>query len=260
MATINGNKPIRPFYISDSEEVNALWSQNLATNLPTVAVRLGVPAALVTKVTDNNAALQATKNTMSALQKWLDQWRTTKRNLYNGYPDDPTLPVPFPGAVTLPTLPDPAPAYVLAPHIQAVNIILANPDTTDADRELLQLVRAEGLPTPPEAANRVKADEYNYPLIKVSVGNNMFTVTVTRGNRWRGKAMLLQVDREGKGEFVTLVNTTSRSYSEIITLPPQQLTAAWTFRAIYVEGTTLKSDWCPDAGVVVRQEPVPFEA
>lgn len=259
MTVIKGNLPIRPVYISDSEVVAAAWSNNLAANLPSVAVRLGVPAALVTKVTDNNAALQATMKSIADLEKWLGGFRTTKNGLFNGYPANPTLPVPFPGTITMPTLPDPGTAYVFAPHIQAVNIILANPDTTNADKELLELQPAEGLPTPPEAANRVKADNYNYPMIKATVANNTVTITITRGNRWRGKAAILQVDKEGRGVFVQLVNTTNGSFVETITLPVDQLTAAWTFRAIYVNGTSLISDWSPDLPVVVKNEPLPFE-
>lgn len=253
------NQQVRPFYISASEEVNAGWSDNFAQHIGSMAARLGIPEELVTKIDDNNKGLQKTMLFNRDIEEWLAQWRIAKRALFTGRPQNPDQPVPFPATPTFPTLPSATYAYVLAPHIQAANIVLANPLTTEADRQLLRLVRADGLPTPPEAANRVKADEYNYPLLKVRVLNNQVIIICTRGNRWRGKAILLQVDRQGKGEYQPLVNTTNRSYSELISLPPDVQSAAWVYRAIYVEGTTTISDWSPDLGVVVRQEASPFQ-
>lgn len=253
------NQQIKPFFISDSETVNADWSDNFAQNIGTVAERLGVPETLVAKIDDNNKGLQKTMLFNRDIEEWLNKWRIAKRALFTGRPLNPEIPVPFPATPTFPTLPSATYAYVLAPHIQAANIVLANPLTTEADRQLLRLVHAEGKPTPPEAANRVKADEYNYPLLKVKVQKNTVNIDITRGNRWRGKALMLQVDRQGKGEFITLINTTSRSYTELISLPPDVQSAAWVYRAIYVDGPTIISDWSPDHGAVVRQEPSPFQ-
>ena len=64
----------------------------------------------------------------------------------------------------------------------------------------------------------------------------------------------------GRGEFTNLVNTTSRSYTELITLPTDVQSAAWVYRAVYVDGTTVISDWCPDEGIVVQHEASPFMA
>ena len=254
------NQQIRPFYLSASEEVNAEWSGNFATNLASVAARLGVPEALVTKVISQDKALQSVMDYNRSIEAWLSKWRTAKRALLDGRPANPEAFIQYPPTPKIPELPSDATAYVFAPHIQAANIILANPATTDADRQLLRLVKADGLPMPPEAANRVKADGFNYPLLKVVVENNTVTVGVTRGNRWKGKAMLLQVDRQGRGEFTNLVNTTSRSYTELITLPTDVQSAAWVYRAVYVDGTTVISDWCPDEGIVVQHEASPFMA
>lgn len=254
------NQQIKPFYISSSEEVNAEWSANFAINIGAVSVRLGVPTELVTRIVDNDKGLQRTMQFNRAIEAWLAQWRTAKRMLFTGRPTNPEIPVPFPATPAFLTLPDDTYAYVLAPHIQAANIVLANPACTEADRQLLRLVKADGLPTPPEATSRVKADEYNYPLMKVEVINNAVVINVTRGNRWKSKAFMLQVDRQGRGEFTTLINTTKRTYADPINLPPDVLSAAWTYRAIYVDGHEVISDWCPILGAAVRQEASPFMA
>jgi hypothetical protein len=87
----------------------------------------------------------------------------------------------------------------------------------------------------------------------------MVVLCIIRGKRHAGKSVLIQVDREGKGNFFNLVtNTSANEVSDPILLPIGQKTAAWSYRAIYMDSQTTLSDWCPDMPVAIMREALPF--
>lgn len=70
--------------------------------------------------------------------------------------------------------------------------------------------------------------------------------------------MVIQVDKSGLSEFTQLTNTTGRRAEEMILLPDGQHSAAWVYRAVYVLGNVVDSDWSPSIGIVVSDEASPF--
>jgi hypothetical protein len=253
------NQQKKPFYISDSETVNAIWAQNFTDQLGRQYQRFNVSEDLKKKVEANNAVIQSVNQYDALLFDWQGLWRSVKNGLYNGSPSNGN-PINFPQQPVFPDLPTAVGAYVLAPHIQVANIILADPTVTDADIKLFGLVKAEGKPKPPSTKQRDKAELYNYPVMNIKIENGVVVMRIVRGKRHKGKSVLVQVDREGKGNFALLANNTSANeVSDSIQLPNSQMTAAWAYRAIYMEGQTTISDWSPTQAVAVTKEPAPFD-
>jgi hypothetical protein len=251
------NQPKRPFYISKSDVVNIEWAQNFAQNLPNVTGQYNLPAALEDKVIANALMLSRLLQFETIISDWLKEWRVCKASLFNGFPLN-NDPVPVPNTPVFPDKPVPVAAYVLAPFIQAANIILANPAVTEADKNLLGLVKAEGKPVTPETQRREAAESFNYPVMKASVVNGTVVIKFIRGNRFKGESVLLQVDREGMGNFTNLLVTTAREFNELAQLPPGRVSAAWTYKAVYVKSETLISDWSPNLTLAITQGEFPF--
>ncbi len=249
--------PVQPFYLSNSEEVNIKWANVFTPQMDTLGNRYGVPDDLIVKIKANNAVLQVIGSYEALLGNWQAQWRDTKNSLM--YLTSSPVPIGLPAVPErFPDLPTAVTANVFGPFIQAATIILANPDLTEADRNSLGLVKAEGKPLPPEAKKREKASQFNYPVIKAEVKNGVVSLRIVRGSKFMGKAVLLQVDKEGKGVFTSLVITTAAVVTDNISLPSDIVTASWTYRGIYVEGKVQLSDWSPNLYVSVTNEaPIP---
>jgi hypothetical protein len=160
------NQQKKPFYISESESVNATWSQKFTDQLAKDYKRFNIPEALQAKVVANNLAIQSVNQYEVMLLEWLELWRKVKNGIYDGNATN-SSPQSFSDRPGFLDLPAPVGAYVLAPHIQAANIILADPIVTEADLISFGLVKAAGKPKPPSSKQRDKAELYNYPLISV---------------------------------------------------------------------------------------------
>lgn len=256
MAKKTNQPPVRPYFISTSEEVNEVWSANFAAKLPSVAAKFELPQSLVDRVIANDKVFKLFMEYDRSISEWLGRWKTVRKELLDGNILTP-VPAEYPAMPTFPDLqgaPTPM-TNLLQPYIQAATNILASSKCTDADRELLGLVKAEGKPVPPQAKRRPKAEEFNYPILKLGVENGLAIVRIVRGLNFRGKAAILQVDRTGQGQFADLAILTGKEYADPIHLPGGQLSAAWTYRAIFIDGQTQLSDWSPGASVVVKAEP-----
>lgn len=250
--------PFQPFYLSGSEEVNIDWCNNFHFYMPTLGVKYGVPEELRTRILTCNKVLVSINDYETILMTWLAEWRDTKNMLM--YEASSPSPIDLPAIrEDFPALPPPVVANIFTPYIQAANIILANPDLTEADRNTLRLVKAQGKPVPPGHKKRETAEQFNYPLLKAVVKNGVVTIKVTRGNRFKGKSILIQVDRLGQGVFVPLINTSAVEVTDAISLPSGVLTASWTYRGIYIDGNTQLSDWSPNLYVSVASEPLPIQ-
>ena len=249
----------QPFYISDSVEVAIGWAQNFAAKLPLVATKYNVPQNLQDQVALNATILNGAQNYIDVLTNWLNGWRTVLNELFNPNPGW-NVPINYPVQPQVPALPPEGMAYILTPFIQVAKIILASPMLTQLDVDLLRLVPAQGKPVDPDRKPREKAESFNYPLLRGSLENGNVTIRIIRGYRWRGKSALLQVDRDGSGNFVFLAQTTTSSLTEPAVLPSGEAASAWCYRAVYVEGLQQVSDWSPTLLVGIMPQPQPFEA
>lgn len=250
--------PNQPFYLSSSEDVNIKWGDNFATVLPVLGLKYGVPTDLIAKVTANNKVLKSIGDYDTLLGTWMTEWRNTKNALMYEPSSEGVIALPT-IREEFPVLPPAVAANLFAPFIQAANIILANKALTPADRTTLGLVKAAGKPVPPNHKKRVRADEFNYPLMKFTFKNGVVQIKITRGTIFKGRALLLQVDKSGMGNFTNLINTTGTAVTEAVVLPNGVHTASWTFRGVYVDGNSLLSDWSPNQYLSVNTEPSPFE-
>lgn len=256
MAKKTNQPPARPNFISSSDEVNEKWADNFATKLPGVAAKFEVSQSLVDRVVTNTTVIKLVMGYDREIGTWLGRWKTLKKELFDGSVLTP-VPAEYPAMPSFPDLREaPTPmTNLLQPHIQAATNILASSKCSEADREYLGLVKAEGKPVAPEAKRRPKAEEFNYPILKLGVENGLVKIRIVRGKNFRGKAAVLQVDRTGLGQFTDLAVLTGKEYDDPIHLPSGQMNAAWTYRAIFMNGQTQLSDWSPVSSVVVRAEP-----
>jgi hypothetical protein len=246
------NQQKRPFFIPDSEPAAALWAVNYDKNLSGVAEKYGVPDALRAEVAANTVVLAVVFKYLDEIMKWLTKWREAKDALFVYAPSSKS-PVDLPSTPAFDKLPATVGPYILTPHIQSANIILANPALTDTDRQLLGLVKAEPSKRLPHTA-----EDFNYPLLSIKQQNGAVSIRIKRGERFRGRDVLIQADKTGTGEFTNLIIFGGNATSDPINLPKGVLTAAWSYRAVYLNGTATISDWSPIHDIAVKAGIQPF--
>lgn len=246
--------PNQPFYLSDSEVVNIEWANNFASHIEEMGGRFGVPNDLISKILANNLVLQSYAAYKALLDDWQEKWRDTKNSLM--YLPSGNTPIALPAIPEhLPEIPPAVEANIFGPFIQAATFILVSDKLTEADKNTLGLVKAKGKPVPPTQKKRKKVSQHSFPVLKATVKNGVVTIQIIRGDRFRGKSILLKVDRLGKGSFETLLNTTGKTVTDKIVLPEDVATTTWTYKGIYMEGHTQMSEWSPNVYVTVTNEP-----
>jgi hypothetical protein len=169
----------------------AAWYQNFATNLATVGASLGLTAAEIASVEDDNTAMQDMAAAMVALDAYVSAVRQYRITVTEGNVGDPTPA--FPAAID-PTPSELRPTGIYQRLIELVERIRAAPAYTDEIGALLGIIPSPSVPGPNIPDVDLK------PVIKVSqsVGDYKFDVNVTRLGQ---DSFKIQIQRSGESTW-----------------------------------------------------------
>lgn len=255
MVLVRASIPKRPFYISDSQEVNGKWTATFNSGLQLLGAKYGVPKAEMDKVAAAALVVATFMGRWERASKYLMQCIACKDGYFNTDPNYPQGPVEIPNPPREDAAPAALPPDILKIFIEVAEaILLKNPSV--ADRETLGLVPAEGKPVKPGGKPRQKVADTNYPQLKYSIQGNTITIMVKRGNVYAGKMLRLIVDKEGRGNYVEAGTTNTAKFNITFSLPAGMQLGVWSFKGIFMNGQAAVGDWSPEL-VVPLTQPVP---
>lgn len=229
------------------------WHTNFSQNIGPIAERLGYPASRTEKVVANEAILAKATSIQAVVDNYADKVLSFVNTAMEPNPTNPTAPIVFPVLKGLPDAPASTTGNILGDAIRLADEIHFHPDATDTDFKALRLL----LPGESDIDTGQKQEEkavrlHNYPRMKGEMVNNMVVIKFTRGRGFGGLNILLQVDREGRGEFKNLTITNNNEFREAVTLPEGVKAGVFTYQAIFMNGTEEASDWSPPLLIPVR--------
>lgn len=258
MALIRSAPLKRPFYISDSQEVNWKWTDTFHTGLQLLGTKYGISQADMDRVEAAAVVVAAFMLRWSRAVKYLHDCVVCKDAYFNADPDYPQTPVNIPNPPVELAAPAAMPPNILKVFIEVAEaILLKNP--SEADRNTLGLVPAEAKPVAPGRKPRPKVSDTNYPQLKYSIQGNIITITVKRGNVFLYKMLHLIVDKEGRGVYVEAGTTNTSSFTISFTLPEGVHIGVWSFKGIFMNGQATVGDWSPELVVPLTQPVQPVQ-
>lgn len=258
MVLVRSNPPKRPFYISDSQEVNGKWTATFNSGLQLLGTKYGISKAEMDKVAAAALVVAAFMGRWERANKYLMQCIACKDGYFNTDPNYPQGPVEIPNPPREDDAPAALPPDILKVFIEVAEaILLKNPSV--ADRETLGLVPAEGKPVKPGGKPRQKVADTNYPQLKYSIQGNTITINVKRGDIFKGMMLRLIVDKEGRGNYVEVGTTNTASISISYTLPEGVQVGVWSFKGIFMNGQQSVGEWSPELVVPLTQPVQPVQ-
>ncbi len=258
MVLVRSSIPKRPFYISDSQEVNGKWTATFNTGLQSLGTKYGISKADMDKVAAAALVVAAFMGRWERAINYLQKCITCKDAYFNTDPDYPQAPVAIPNPPEEEEAPAPLPPNILKVFIEVAEaILLKNP--SEADRETLGLVPAEGKPVKPGGKPRPKVADTNYPQLKYSIQGNTITINVKRGDIYKGKMLRLIVDKEGRGNYVEAGTTNTAKFSITFSLPVGMQVGVWSFKGIFMNGQQSVGEWSPELVVPLTQPVQPVQ-
>jgi hypothetical protein len=244
--------PNRPFYISDSDEVNWKWTDAFNAGVQVVGPNYGISQAQLDQVAAATLVIAAFMGRLTRAKEYYEACVTTKDGYISTDPNYPPGPVPFAKPPVEGVAPLPLPSNILKVFIQVAEaILLQNP--SEADRILLGLVPAKGKPVPPDHKPRQKAADTNYPQLKYNVQDSTISIMVKRGDIYKGKMLRLIVDKEGRGEYVEAGITNTGTFTIPFTLPAGVQAGVWVLKGTFMEGQHLIGEWSPELVVPLKR-------
>ena len=220
-------------YMPADETGRLSWLNNFAPKLPSYQSLLGLLAADVTQLVNDDADLANALTYQIALRDYKHGFTTWKNHLLHGDKAH--------NALTVLTAPPAVPVFsatikadILLRISKMVNSIKANKNYTETIGHDLGIIGADPFPTPLGGSS--------LPTERTLVLKPILKGKLNKGNRpwlkWKkGKthALKIWVDRgDGKG-FVLLTVATHHTYTDMYALPAIDATAIWKYKAIFLD-------------------------
>lgn len=146
-------------------------------------------------------------------------------------------------------LPEPITVNAWQPIIETTKSFLAKSNLSEQDRRALGL-----LPYEPAQRRPNSAEQFDYPLIRLSEEGGSVVLRTQRGTKYRGLLAKYVVDYTNEGTYTDLTTAVDKDVFVPIKFPDGTNMATWTFRAVYMEKGQELGLWCPPQSIVLRKQ------